>query len=170
MVIFNQLVYMLLKLLNNSICMIWCACQLEVSQLDYILTDIEQYKAASVLAPIANSDHYCALVSSLTKCPVKYDIVERRLFSPIAKSEILLSIAQQTRDNVLQAKTASQKIEELHTRLKTHLSYKKVNDRIDRPAWITQLIKIVRAPNRAFKTGWKSWKALKSLVQYHIRK
>ena len=106
---------------------------------------------------------------------MKYETVERRIMSHSARRNILLSIAQQSWDAVIQAETVSEKVEELHSTVnkivETACPMRKIKIRADRPPWVTPLItKLIRVRNRVFKIGCKSCKVLRRLVQFHIRK
>jgi hypothetical protein len=87
---------------------------------------------------------------------------------------VLAELAKESWDDVLTAPSIHLKVDALHTKinhyLDKHCPYKVCRIRKDNPQWVTPgLLKLIKARDRAYKKGCKSFKALKTITQRKIR-
>jgi hypothetical protein len=145
------------------------------SRLDLILSDIEEYSDATKLAPVGSSDHCSILLKGRPVSNNKYKYIHRRPNNESIRQDVLYDIACTDWSPILEEADVDKQVDTLHHIvngvLDKNCPMKKYRARQDNPTWATPLIqKLIRARDRAYKNGCKSWQALKHLIRKLLRK
>jgi hypothetical protein len=145
------------------------------SILDLILTDINEYDGSiEKLAPLSNSDHCAMLLKSVKAKSTRYTVTFKRVFTKHCKQNILAEISTLAWENVLSASNINEKVMILHNTINDIIEkqapLQRQKSRENKPPWINRsILKVMRARDRAYSKGSKSFKFLKTLVRSMIK-